>query len=68
MLGPEEFYVSNDVYFKNSLLRTLEFVVPIFKLGKIAYHNGARAEKSVDFFVDQFEYMPNGVSIDEEKK
>lgn len=65
VLGPEEFYLSNDVYFKNSLLKTMEFIVPILKLGAIAYHNG---KEQKDSLVQQFQHMPNGVGIDVKKK
>uniref|UniRef100_A0A915JR34 Arylesterase n=1 Tax=Romanomermis culicivorax TaxID=13658 RepID=A0A915JR34_ROMCU len=63
ILDKEEFFVSNDAYFKNSFLKNLEFLLPIFKFGSIVYYNKGKARNA-----DSFLFMPNGLSVDKQKR
>lgn len=64
VIGTEEFYVSNDAFFKNSFLKGLEFLNVIFPLGSIVFHNRQGQVR----IVDQLGFMPNGMAVDDKKK
>jgi arylesterase/paraoxonase len=63
MLGPEEFYVSNDHYFHNTFMATMEYFLPYIRLGSLVYYNKGKAN-----LVDQFLHTPNGLAVDKKHK
>jgi len=63
IVGPEEFYFSNDHYFHDHYLAQLEYMIPYIRLGNIVYYNKGNAK-----VVDSFLYTPNGMTIDKKRK
>lgn len=62
ILGPESFYVTNDLYFSNYILKQIEAYYP-FKLGSIAFYNGEAAKIVADNMA-----FANGIDIDKTGK
>lgn len=63
VVGPEEFYVSNDHYFNNHYLIKLEYFCPYIRLGSVVYYNKGKATVA-----DHFLLTPNGMTIDKSRK
>jgi arylesterase/paraoxonase len=63
IVGPEEFYVSNDHYFQNHYLVQLEYLLPYIRLGNVAHYNKGKVN-----VVDHFLHTPNGMTIDKKRK
>jgi len=63
IVGPEEFYLSNDHYFHNHYLAQLEYMIPYIRLGSLVHYNKGKAQ-----VVDTFLYTPNGMAIDKKRK
>jgi len=63
IVGPEEFYVSNDHYFHDHLLVQLEYMLPYIRLGNVVHYKNGQAK-----VVDSFLHTPNGMTIDQKRK
>lgn len=63
IVGPEEFYLSNDHYFHNHYLAQLEYIIPYIRLGNVAHYNKGKVN-----VVDYFLHTPNGMTIDKNRK
>jgi len=63
VVGPEQFYLSNDHYFDNAIMRPAELILNRIALCTIVYHNKGKTSVA-----DPWLRSPNGLATDKDKK